>query len=45
MVEVDRRVAELEAALRRATTGQPGRLAACARDRQILDQWTPTAGK
>ncbi|MFI2231495.1 hypothetical protein [Nocardia testacea] len=45
MVEVDRRVAELEAALRRATTGQPGRLAACARDRQILDQWTPIAGK
>lgn len=45
MVEVDRRVADLEAALRRATTGQPGRLSACARDRQILDAWTPGAGK
>ncbi|MGW5385490.1 hypothetical protein [Nocardia sp. NPDC003963] len=45
MVDVDRRVAELETALRRATTGQPGRLAACARDRQILEQWTPASGK
>ncbi|WP_328389316.1 hypothetical protein [Nocardia sp. NBC_00416] len=44
MVGVDRRVAELESALRRATTGQPGRLAACARDRQILEQWAPASG-
>lgn len=45
MLEVDRRVAELEAALRRASTGQPGRLAACARDRQILEQWVVDSGK
>ncbi|MEU1983678.1 hypothetical protein [Nocardia sp. NPDC019395] len=45
MLEVDRRVAELETALRRATSGQPGRLAACARDRQILEQWAPESGK
>lgn len=44
MLAVDRRVAELETALRRATSGQPGRLAACARDRQILEQWTPDSG-
>lgn len=44
MLAVDRRVAELETALRRATAGQPGRLAACARDRQILEQWSPDSG-
>ncbi|WP_280437057.1 hypothetical protein [Nocardia carnea] len=44
MLAVDRRVAELETALRRATSGQPGRLAACARDRQVLQQWTPDSG-
>ncbi|MFI1463811.1 coiled-coil domain-containing protein [Nocardia carnea] len=44
MLAVDRRVAELETALRRATSGQPGRLAACARDRQILEQWAPDSG-
>lgn len=44
MVAVDRRVAELETALRRATSGQPGRLAACARDRQVLEQWSGNSG-
>lgn len=45
MLDVDRRVAELERALRRATSGQPGRLAACARDREILERWAGDSGK
>ncbi|WP_433660465.1 hypothetical protein ACQPW1_47355 [Nocardia sp. CA-128927] len=39
MVDTDRRVAELEARLRRAVTEQPGQLAACERDIAILDRW------
>ncbi|MEU4316454.1 hypothetical protein [Nocardia sp. NPDC024068] len=45
MLDVDRRVAELEVALRRATSGQPGRLAACARDQEILERWAGGTGK
>lgn len=39
MVETDRRVAELEARLRRMVAEQPGQLAACERDIAILDRW------
>ncbi|MGK8554258.1 hypothetical protein [Nocardia gipuzkoensis] len=39
MVETDRRVAELEAKLRRMAAEQPGQLAACERDIRILDRW------
>ncbi|MFQ6393418.1 hypothetical protein ACLMAJ_08200 [Nocardia sp. KC 131] len=38
MVETDRRVAELEARLRRTTAEQPGQLAACERDIEIIDR-------
>ncbi|MFF3221676.1 hypothetical protein ACFYV7_02670 [Nocardia suismassiliense] len=39
MVETDRRVAEVEARLRRMVAEQPGQLAACERDIAILDRW------
>ncbi|MFI9405337.1 hypothetical protein [Nocardia sp. NPDC052316] len=39
MVETDRRVAEVEARLRRMVAEQPGQLAACERDITILDRW------
>jgi hypothetical protein len=39
MVETDRRVAELEARLRRTAAEQPGQLAACERDIEIIDRW------
>ncbi|MGW4329156.1 hypothetical protein ACWEKR_25085 [Nocardia sp. NPDC004573] len=39
MVETDRRVARLEADLRRIAAEQPGQLAACERDITILDRW------
>ncbi|MFD0365526.1 hypothetical protein ACFQZZ_29170 [Nocardia sp. GCM10030253] len=38
MVEIDRRVAELEARLRRTAAEQPGQLAACERDIEIIDR-------
>lgn len=38
IVETDRRVAELEARIRRAAAEQPGQLAACERDIAILDR-------
>ncbi|MEV0341025.1 hypothetical protein AB0H49_18565 [Nocardia sp. NPDC050713] len=38
IVETDRRVAELEARIRRAAAEQPGQLAACERDITILDR-------
>ncbi|WP_227997579.1 hypothetical protein [Nocardia australiensis] len=38
MVETDRRVAELEARLRRSAAEQPGQLAACERDIKIIDR-------
>lgn len=38
MVGTDRRVAELEARLRRATTEKPGQLAACERDIASIDR-------
>ncbi|MEV6277243.1 hypothetical protein [Nocardia sp. NPDC051832] len=38
ILETDRRVAELEARIRRAGTEQPGQLAACKRDVDTLDQ-------
>ncbi|WP_245548220.1 hypothetical protein [Nocardia pneumoniae] len=41
MVDIDRRVAELEAKLRRTAAEQPGQLAACERDIRILDRWIP----
>ncbi|MGK8521113.1 hypothetical protein ACRS6B_05920 [Nocardia asteroides] len=41
MVETDRRVARLEADLRRMAAEQPGQLAACERDIRILDRWIP----
>jgi len=42
IVEIDSRVAELEARLRRASAERPGQLAACERDIAILDrQSTP----
>ncbi|MGY1936880.1 MULTISPECIES: hypothetical protein [Nocardia] len=39
MVETDRRVAQLEAELRRIAAAQPGQLAACERDIRVLDRW------
>ncbi|AFU06103.1 hypothetical protein [Nocardia brasiliensis] len=39
MVDTDRRVAEVEARLRRTVAEQPGQLAACERDIEILDRW------
>ncbi|WP_249644463.1 hypothetical protein [Nocardia sputi] len=39
MIEADRRVARLEADLRRLAAEQPGQLAACERDIRILDRW------
>ncbi|MFG1790475.1 hypothetical protein [Nocardia sp. NPDC049149] len=39
MVDTDRRVAEVEARLRRMVAEQPGQLAACERDIAILDRW------
>jgi hypothetical protein len=38
MVETDRRVAELEARLRRTAAEQPGQLAACERDIEIIER-------
>ncbi|WP_435591145.1 hypothetical protein [Nocardia sp. bgisy118] len=38
IVDTDRRVAELEARIRRAAAEQPGQLAACERDIAILDR-------
>ncbi|WP_040793007.1 hypothetical protein [Nocardia paucivorans] len=40
MVDVDRRVAELETQVRRLAADQPGRLAACTRDLTALDHWS-----
>ncbi|WP_086009063.1 hypothetical protein [Nocardia brevicatena] len=40
MVDVDRRVVELETRLRRLTADQPGQLASCARDLATLDRWS-----
>ncbi|MFR9750449.1 hypothetical protein ACL02S_05365 [Nocardia sp. 004] len=39
MLDIDRRVAELEATLRRKTAEQPKQLAACERDIRIIDSW------
>ncbi|MGV9972731.1 hypothetical protein [Nocardia beijingensis] len=39
MVETDRRVARLEAELRRMAAEQPGQLAACERDVRVIDRW------
>ncbi|MBF6334739.1 hypothetical protein IU450_02445 [Nocardia abscessus] len=44
MVETDRRVAQLEAELRRTTAAQPGQLAACERDIRVLDRWLSPVG-
>ncbi|QIS16638.1 hypothetical protein [Nocardia arthritidis] len=41
MVETDRRIAELEARIRRMAAEQPGQLAACQRDIECLDRWVP----
>ncbi|MEU7630245.1 hypothetical protein AB0C34_09705 [Nocardia sp. NPDC049220] len=39
MIDTDRRVAELETRLRRMAAEQPGQLAACERDMQVIDRW------
>ncbi|MGO4616127.1 hypothetical protein AB4305_17770 [Nocardia sp. 2YAB30] len=39
MVDIDRRITELEARLRRMAAEQPGQLAACERDIRIIDRW------
>ncbi|MGK8511327.1 hypothetical protein ACRS5S_25990 [Nocardia asiatica] len=41
MVETDRRVARMEAELRRIAAAQPGQLAACERDIRVIDRWLP----
>ncbi|MGV9753999.1 hypothetical protein [Nocardia farcinica] len=44
IVDNDRRVAELEARIRRASAERPGQLAACERDIAVLDRHLPVAG-
>ncbi|MEU7767052.1 hypothetical protein AB0B25_18225 [Nocardia sp. NPDC049190] len=39
MIDTDRRVAELEARLRRMAAEQPEQLAACERDLRVVDRW------
>ncbi|MFI9507027.1 hypothetical protein [Nocardia sp. NPDC052566] len=44
VVESDRRVAELEAGLRRLAAEQPAQLAACERDIECVDRWIANVG-
>lgn len=41
VVDIDRRVAELEARIRRSAAERPGQIAACERDIESLNRWIP----